>query len=114
MNDTATATPPGFTEPTWDLGAVCICGHQARRHHPRGSQYPFSCSVCGCLYMETPPIDDARPLDEALMDAIRCTSHITEDRALRARYVTEDLRLRGWTFQRLDRDARGRFVRADR
>jgi hypothetical protein len=115
MTDTATPTATvGFTEPTWNLNAICICSHEARRHHPRGHTYAFSCSLCSCLYMETPPIGDARPLDEALMDAIRCTSHITDDRALRARYIIQDLKLRGWQFQRITRDERGRFAWIDR
>ena len=52
-----------------------------------------------------------RPIDEALADALRCTSHITDDRRLRARYIITDLRLRGWLLQRANRDQRGRFVR---
>ena len=92
------------------LSTVCICGHAARKHHPPGHAHAETCSLCSCLYMETSQIADDRPIDEALMDAIRCSTHI-EDRRLRARYVIEDLRLRGWSLQRVTRDLHGRFAR---
>lgn len=100
-----------FTEPTHNLSGVCICGHTGRKHHPRGHAYPFTCSLCSCLYFEVAPISEARPIEEQVADALRCTKHI-EDRILRARYVVQDLKLRGFVVQRVNRDERGRFLPA--
>lgn len=107
MTDVQVTPTEVWTEGT--LSDICICGHPRRRHHPPAQRYGHTCAECACIYFETAPIDPERPIEAQLADAIRCTAHI-EDRILRARYVLTDLKLRGILVERVQRDARGRFV----
>src|SRR3990167_9517033 len=94
--------------PETTLDSICICAHQARKHHPSTQAWAYTCSICSCMYFETAPISEARPVEAQLADAIRCTTHI-DDRLLRARYVLKDMELRGFIVQKVARDATGRF-----